>query len=228
MLKVKLHNFLGVYAYEKILQFQNKLHSQLSLNRNNSQYIGHLILCEHENVYTLGKFGKKHNLLISDQMLHELNAKFYHVDRGGDITYHGPGQLVGYPILYLPALKIGAKKYIWLLEQSIIDTLSYYSIKANRADDAIGVWLDVENKEKIRKISSIGVRISASTTMHGFALNVNSNLKFFNYINPCGISQRGVTSMQKELGSCVDINEVKNTFVKFFSENFQVYIMYKQ
>ena len=168
-----------------------------------------IIFCEHPHVYTLGKHGNNTNLLISDDMLKQLQATYYHIDRGGDITYHGPGQIVGYPIVDLELLKLSIRDYIFNLEQSVIDTLVHYNISATRLDGATGVWLDVNVPGRTRKLCAIGVKASRYVTMHGFAFNVHTNLKYFNYINPCGFVDKGVTSMQIELGKMVDIEEVK-------------------
>jgi len=168
-----------------------------------------IIFCEHPHVYTLGKHGNNTNLLISDEMLKKIEATYYHIDRGGDITYHGPGQIVGYPIVDLELLKLSIREYIFNLEQSVIDTLAEYNISTTRLDGATGVWLDVGIAGKIRKICAIGVKASRYVTMHGFAFNVNTNLDYFKYINPCGFIDKGVTSMQIELNKMVNIEEVK-------------------
>jgi lipoyl(octanoyl) transferase len=167
-----------------------------------------LFFVEHPHVYTLGKSGHENNLLIQAPFLESIGATYYGIDRGGDITYHGPGQIVGYPIFDLDRLGMGVKKYIDTLEEAIILTLEEFSIKASRMDQATGVWLDAGGKNT-RKICAIGVRVSRSVTMHGFAFNVNTDLSYFNHINPCGFTDKGVTSMQKELGAKQDMNEVK-------------------
>jgi len=169
----------------------------------------YLLFCEHPHVYTLGKSGDEANLLIHKEFLAKISATYYKTNRGGDITYHGPGQIVGYPIVDLDALGIGLKQYIHLMEEAIIKLLSTYGITATRMEGATGVWLDVDHPVKARKISAIGVRSSRFVTMHGFALNVNTNLEYFTYINPCGFETKGVTSMQKESGSALDMEKVK-------------------
>lgn len=179
-----------------------------------------LILCEHPHVYTLGQNGKASNLLANEEFLKKINATFYHIDRGGDITYHGPGQLVGYPIIDIAALKLSLKEYIHLLEESIIQTLAHYNIQSTRLQGATGVWLDVD-KPNVRKICAIGIRASHYITMHGFALNVNTDLNYFHYINPCGFVDKGVTSIEKELNHKVDMNEVKEVYKKSFTEIFK-------
>jgi len=174
-----------------------------------------VFLCEHPHVYTLGKNGQVNNLLINEDFLKKINAVFYKIDRGGDITYHGPGQLVGYPILDLENHGGSLKGYIYKLEEAIIQTLAHYGIWGARLDGATGVWLD-GNTPNARKICAIGVRASRFVIMHGFALNVNTDLTYFNYINPCGFVNKGVTSLQKELGELVNLTEVKSLFKKNF------------
>ncbi|MBP6609789.1 MAG: lipoyl(octanoyl) transferase LipB [Paludibacter sp.] len=178
-----------------------------------------LVLCEHPHVYTLGKSGDEHNMLLNYIQLQAAHAQFVKTNRGGDITYHGPGQLVGYPIFDLSNFKIGLKQYIYLVEEAIIRTLADYNIETTRLDGATGVWLDVD-KPTCRKISAIGVRSSKFVTMHGFALNINTDLTYFNHINPCGFIDKGVTSMQKELGKLIDMKEVKEKIIKQFNALF--------
>ncbi len=168
----------------------------------------YLIFCEHPHVYTLGKSGDEHNMLLDFIQLQAKDAQFVKTNRGGDITYHGPGQVVGYPIFDLANFNLGLKQYIHNVEEAIINTLSTYGIASTRLDGATGVWLDV-GKSTCRKICAIGVRSSRFVTMHGFALNINTQLEYFNYINPCGFVDKGVTSMQKELGAAVDMVELK-------------------
>jgi lipoyl(octanoyl) transferase len=171
-----------------------------------SQY---LLFCEHPHVYTLGKSGDEHNLLIRQEFLKKINATYYKTNRGGDITYHGPGQIVGYPIVDLEFLGIGLKQYVALLEDAIVELLDGYGIVATQMDGATGVWLDADHPVKARKICAVGVRSSRHVTMHGFALNVNTNLGYFTYINPCGFETKGVTSMEKELGKSMDLSQIK-------------------
>ena len=168
----------------------------------------YLVFCEHPHVYTLGKSGDEQNMLLSMIQLQAKHATFVHSNRGGDITYHGPGQVVGYPIFDLANFELGLKQYIFRIEEAIIQTLSSYKIPTTRLEGSTGVWLDV-GKPTCRKICAIGVRSSRYVTMHGFALNVNSQLEYFNYINPCGFIDKGVTSMEKELGDKVDMLELK-------------------
>ena len=174
-----------------------------------------VILCEHPHVYTLGKSGHENNLLINEEFLNKIQATFFKIDRGGDITYHGPGQLVGYPILDLDNHKISLKQYIHTIEEAIILTIAEFGIIGTRFEGATGVWLDV-GQQNTRKICAIGVRASKFVTMHGFALNVNTDLTYFNYINPCGFVDKGVTSIQKELQREVSMEEVKQLFTKHF------------
>jgi lipoyl(octanoyl) transferase len=167
-----------------------------------------IIFCEHPHVYTLGRNGDANNLLIHDAFLKSINATYYHIDRGGDITYHGPGQIVGYPIIDLEEANLSLKEYVFQMEQGIIDTLSEYGLNASRLQGATGVWLDV-GTSNARKICAIGIKASRYVTMHGFAFNINTNLDYFNYINPCGFVDKGVTSLSKELGKTIDFEEVK-------------------
>ena len=178
--------------------------------------------CEHPHVYTLGKSGQDQNLLIPEAFLKKINATFYKIDRGGDITYHGPGQIVGYPIIDIEALNIKVKDYVGGLEETVIRTLADYEIEAGRLDGATGVWLDTGVPGKTRKICAIGVRVSRYVTMHGFALNVNTDLRYFQYINPCGYTDKGVTSMQQEADREIETAEVREKLKEKFSEVFQV------
>ncbi len=180
----------------------------------------YLLFCEHPHVYTLGKSGDEMNLLIHKEFLKKIEATYYKTNRGGDITYHGPGQIVGYPILDLDSLGLGLKEYISVLEQSIIDLLEQYGISSARLEGATGVWLDADHPVKARKICAIGVRSSRYVTMHGFALNVATDLDYFSYINPCGFDTRGVTSLSKELGEEVEMEAVRSRLKKLLMERF--------
>lgn len=173
-------------------------------------------------MYTIGKSGKQQNLLVSDAFLQSVGATVHSTNRGGDITYHGPGQLVGYPIVDLELLELSIKEYIYLLEESVIELLSLYGINGMRAAGATGVWLDVGLPGE-RKICAIGVRASRSITMHGFALNVNTDLKYFSYINPCGFVDKGVTSMQQELSQVLDFTEVQEQLKRILIGNFKLH-----
>lgn len=185
----------------------------------------YLLFCTHPHVYTLGKSGHIENLLVNDSRLEQLGATFYKTNRGGDITYHGPGQIVGYPILDLEQFYTDLGKYMRNLEEVIIRTIAYYGIVADRLPGATGVWIEPDNPAKARKICAMGVRSSRWITMHGFALNVNTDLRFFDYIVPCGISDKQVTSMQKELGGSVDEADVKRRLLESFASVFECEIV---
>ncbi|MBL7983801.1 MAG: lipoyl(octanoyl) transferase LipB [Flavobacteriales bacterium] len=169
----------------------------------------HLLFCEHPHVYTLGKSGKQSHLLLNEEGLREKGVQFFPIDRGGDITYHGPGQIVGYPIFDLDHHFTDIHRFLRTLEEAIIGTLEGYGVKAGRIEGLTGVWLDWNEPLKARKICAFGIRASRWVTMHGFAFNVNTDLSFFGNIVPCGITDKGVTSLAQELGRAVDINEVK-------------------
>jgi len=171
---------------------------------------GTLIFVEHPHVYTLGKNGSENNLLLDFVQLKAKDASFYRTDRGGDITYHGPGQIVGYPIFDLEVIKISLKEYIFRLEEAIIRTVGEFGLAASRLEGGTGVWLDPETDGMTRKICAIGVKASRYVTMHGFAFNVNTDLTYFNNINPCGFTDKGVTSLEKELGGKQDFYSVKS------------------
>ena len=178
-----------------------------------------LVFCEHPHVYTLGKSGHPENLLLDEQGLEDKHATYYKINRGGDITYHGPGQIVGYPILDLDNFFTDIHLYLRTLEEAVILTLSDFGIAAGRYPGFTGVWLDADN-EKARKICAMGVRCSRWVTMHGFAFNVNTSLDYFKNIIPCGIDDKDVTSMQRELGHEMNIAEVKNVLKKHIAELF--------
>jgi len=204
---------LGVMDYRQALDYQEDLFNRIvefKRGEGKTDRPGqYLLTCEHPHVYTLGKSGDEANLLIRKDFLRKIKATYYRTNRGGDITYHGPGQVVGYPILDLEVLGIGLKQYVTLLEDAIIDLLETYDIISSPMNGATGVWLDANHPAKARKICAIGIRSSRHVTMHGFALNVNTNLDYFSYINPCGFETKGVTSMAGELKEAVDIEQVK-------------------
>lgn len=179
-----------------------------------------LFFCEHNPVLTIGKSGKEANLLMPEELLQARGVAFYHVNRGGDITYHGPGQVTGYPVFDLDSWGLGLKQYINLLEETVIRFLSLYGLKGERLEGATGVWLDPQVKGRARKICAIGVKSSRFVTMHGFALNINTDLTCFSLINPCGFTDKGVTSLQKELGGIPDFEEAKARLHSLFSEMF--------
>ncbi len=187
------------------------------------ELVGDVLLVEHPPVYTLGKSGHAENLLVSRDALEAAGAKFFHIDRGGDITFHGPGQLVCYPILDLECLGIGLRDYIQALEEAVIRTVAQFGISAGRIPGASGVWIDPENRRP-RKICAIGVRSSRYVTMHGFALNVTTDLNWFSRINPCGFTDRGVASIAAETGTTPSMEEVKRLVVKFLSDELNVEI----
>ncbi len=182
----------------------------------------YLLLCEHPPVYTLGKSGNEGNMLVTEEFLKSRGASLYRIERGGDVTFHGPGQLVGYPILDLEVEGIGLREYIYSLEQSIIDTVADYGISGTRVAGAAGVWLT--DKNRLRKICAIGVKSTRYVTMHGFALNANTDLEWFGLINPCGFTDRGVTSIEKETGTPVDMDALKTLYAEKFMKNFDIKI----
>lgn len=210
---------LGRMAYGECLELQRRIFDGMvaakSQGRASGDKVGTILTVEHPAVYTLGKNGRESNLLVDLGRLSASGAEFYRTDRGGDITFHGEGQIVGYPILDLERIGTGLRDYVDALEQAVIDTLADYGIAAGRSAGASGVWLGGDEKNgPLRKICAIGVRASRYITMHGFALNVNTDLQRFEYINPCGFADRGVTSMQRELGFAPDIDEVREKTVR--------------
>lgn len=202
-----------------------RYNSSESSKTEEGETTNHLLFCSHPHVYTLGKSGHMENLLLNDSRLKELDISFYKTNRGGDITYHGPGQIVGYPVLDLELFFTDLGKYMRSLEEVIIRTLSFYKIKGDRLPGSTGVWLEPENPSRARKICAMGVRCSRWITIHGFALNVNTDLKYFDYIVPCGITDKGVTSIEKELGYQVDEEEVKELLKKEFAAVFDAAII---
>jgi len=216
-MKVSFHD-LGQLAYKQAWDYQEKLlneiiaqklefqKQQVSQEQTTSNY---LLFVEHPHVFTLGKSGTEDNLLANLMQLKAKNAEFIHTNRGGDITYHGPGQIVGYPILNLDYFAKGIRDYIEKLEEAIILCLNHYGLEGQRLEGATGVWLDPLVTGKTRKICAIGVRVSRGVSMHGFAFNVNTDLSYFSLINPCGFTDKKVTSLQAELGREMNMNEVK-------------------
>jgi lipoyl(octanoyl) transferase len=182
----------------------------------------YLLFCEHPPVYTLGRSGDESNLLVKEDKLEQIGATFYRNNRGGDITYHGPGQIVGYPILDLDHFFTDIHKYLRFLEEAVILTLSEYGIQAGRYPGLTGVWLNPEDESRARKICAMGVRCSRWVTMHGFAFNVNTELGYFNHIVPCGITDKKVTSMELELGKKADIDEVKQRLKDHLASLFEM------
>lgn len=217
---------LGRRPYKQTWDYQEKLLQQkIKAKQENLNQPDYLLFVEHNPVYTLGKNGKEKNLLINDQMLAARGIEFFHINRGGDITFHGPEQLVGYPVLDLDHYKTDLGWYLRSLEEVIILTIGEYGLKGERSKGETGVWLDAAIKGKERKICAMGIRCSRWITMHGFALNVNVDLNYFNFITPCGIQDKQVTSMQKELGYAVDMKEVKAKLVKNFEQVFDARIL---
>ncbi len=204
------------------VRFQELLQIKIQNRRENTEIPtpNYLLFVEHPHVYTLGKSGKIEHLLKTESELEALGATFFKINRGGDITYHGPGQIVGYPILDLENFFTDIHQYLRLLEEMVILTLKEYGIESERSEGETGVWLDV-GTAKARKICAMGVRASRWVTMHGFAFNVNTDMDYFGYIVPCGIQDKAVTSMEKELGRKVDLDEVKAQLLKHFLQLFE-------
>ncbi len=201
------------------IKTQNRKARDTDPDHEDQATIQNFILCEHPHVYTLGKSGVLENLLVNNKELQDLGARFFRTNRGGDITYHGPGQIVGYPNLDLEHFFTDIGRYMRTLEQIIIEVIGEYGLRGQRDAEATGVWLDV-GQPNARKICAMGVKTSRWVTMHGFALNVNSDLSFFDRIVPCGIRDRGVTSMQRELGKELDMEEVKDKIKRAFGRCF--------
>ena len=181
---------------------------------------GTILIVEHPAVYTLGKSGKEGNMLCTEERLKALGAEFYHIDRGGDITFHGPGQLVCYPIIDLDAIGLGIRRYIDALEQSVIDLAREYGIEAHRSEGASGVW--ITEGSRLTKLCAVGVRASHGVTMHGLAMNVATDLNWFHLINPCGFTDRGVCSLTTLTGRTVTMKEVKPKFIHHLTKNLNV------
>jgi lipoyl(octanoyl) transferase len=221
---------LGLMDYKACWDYQEKLFNETVNLKISNRYLpeekqiptkNHLLFVEHPHVYTLGKSGDEKNLLLNEKQLLDKHANYYKINRGGDITYHGPGQLVAYPILDLDNFFTDIHKYLRLLEETIILTLKEYGIESGRSKGETGVWLDADDKFKARKICAMGVRCSRWVTMHGWGFNVNSDLNYFNNIIPCGINDKAVTSLNKELGRNVDMAEIKEKLKKNFSKLFE-------
>lgn len=219
--------------YKSAWDYQEKLFSAIITQKLTNRELteekkiptsNYLLFVEHPHVYTLGKSGNEKNLLINEKELQSKQANYYKINRGGDITYHGPGQLVAYPILDLDNFFTDIHQYLRLLEETIILTLKEYNISAGRSLGETGVWIEPESKLNARKICAMGVRCSRWVTMHGWGFNVNANLDYFNNIIPCGIENKKVTSLHKELGFEINMNEIKeklkNNFAKLFENNF--------
>ena len=221
---------LGVKSYQPTWDYQETLLAKntaiKSVAREHNEDVKltntehRFIMVEHPPVFTLGKNGKREHVLVSEEQLEKLGIEFFHINRGGDITYHGPQQIVGYPIIDLDKFKTDLGWYLRSLEQVIIDTIAEYGLKGERSAGETGVWLEPENPFMARKICAMGIKCSRWITMHGFALNVNPDLSHFEYIVPCGIQGKTVTSLEKELGRIVDYEEVKQKIKKHFAHIF--------
>lgn len=227
-----LYEDLGLMGYAECWALQRSLFDRMLAAKAGcaaaggevpSEQAGWLLLVEHPAVYTLGKSGREANLLVGEERLRAIGADLFRIDRGGDITFHGPGQIVGYPILDLERLGIGLRDYIDRLEEAVICLAADYGIKAGRIAGASGVWIEPDSV-RARKLCAIGVRSSRFVTMHGFALNVNTDLRYFDYINPCGFTDRGATSIRRETGAEADMAEVKARLVERLSEKLNVRI----
>lgn len=225
---------LGLIDYKEAWDYQEKLFkNNIDLkilqrdNKTSEKTKNYLLICEHPHVYTLGKSGKKEHLLLSEARLEEISASYYKINRGGDITYHGPGQLVVYPIFDLESYFFtDIHLYMRTLEEAVILTLKDFGIESGRVDGLTGVWID-GSSHNARKICAMGVKSSRWVTMHGIGFNINTDLNYFNYIVPCGIEDKSVTSLEKELGRPVDLNKVKQLLVHHISSLFNVQIQEK-
>jgi lipoyl(octanoyl) transferase len=229
--KIVEYKDLGLIDYKQAWDFQEqKLADIVKIKIENRsldegyQIVtpNYLFFCEHPHVYTLGKSGSETHLLLNEEGLKHNQAVYYKINRGGDITYHGPGQIVGYPILDLENFFTDIHRYLRLLEEAVILTLADYGIKAGRIDGLTGVWIDFDQQVNPRKICAMGVKTSRWVTMHGFAFNVNANLHYFDHIVPCGIADKAVTSMEKELGYRLELREVKAKLRQHIAKLFEM------
>ena len=230
------YNWLGLQRYAPVWTMQESLLAgQLALKKLHAEQaatsrptVHQLLLLEHYPVYTLGKSGKQEHILISEEEMQHRGIEYFHINRGGDITFHGPGQLVAYPILDLEKFKTDIGLYLRNLEEVIIRILAEYGLTGERSTGETGVWLDAGTMGRERKICAIGVRCSRWVTMHGLAFNVNTHLDYFDHIVPCGIHDKSVTSLEKELGRKMDMQEVVELFLKHFSQVFGVELKQEQ
>ena len=216
---------LGQMAYGECWDLQRTLFDALCQKKLEKRITpgeahGTILIVEHPAVYTLGKSGHQENMLVTEEYLKSLGAEFFHIDRGGDITFHGPGQLVCYPIIDLDAIGLGIRRYIEALEQSVIDLASEYGIEAHRSEGASGVWVTQDNR--LVKLCAIGVRASHGVTMHGLAMNVATDLRWFELINPCGFTDRGVCSLSSLTKREVTMKEVMPKFINYLTKNLNV------
>lgn len=213
--------------FDEIVEIKMRNRKKEESGREQEFTGNYLLFCEHPHVYTLGKSGEENNLLANPELLQQRGATFYKINRGGDITYHGPGQIVMYPILNLEYFFTDIHKYLRFLEEAVIRTLAEYGIKGERYEGYTGVWLDVDHPAKARKICAMGVRCSRWVTMHGIGFNVNTDLSYFNLIVPCGITDKQVTSMEKELGHKVDLHEVRQKLISHLEDVFKMTVLEK-
>ena len=212
---------LGKLTYAEGLEIQTKaFEALLHAKMNGTEGCNQLFFCEHFPVLTIGKSGKESNLLVSEAVLRRRGISLFHVNRGGDITYHGPGQITAYPVFDLERRQMGLKQYVHTLEEIIIHFLALYGITAGRLDGATGVWLDAQIPGRARKICAIGIKSSRYVTMHGLALNINTDINYFSLINPCGFTDKGVTSLEKELGSPQNFELAKTQLHDLFTDFF--------
>jgi lipoyl(octanoyl) transferase len=220
---------LGLRSYKEVWDLQEVLLKQnverKSKDNDASTTVNHLLFVEHPPVYTLGKSGNEENMLMSDEAMKINGIEFFNINRGGDITFHGPEQLVGYPILDLDKFKTDLGWYLRSLEEVIILTMAEYGLTGERSKGETGVWMDTAHKGRERKICAMGIKCSRWITMHGFALNVNTDLSYFDNIIPCGIQNKQVTSLQKELGRMVSMDEVKEKLKQNFEKVFEATIL---
>ena len=216
-----IYHDLKQIGYEEALVKQTAAFDKLlDFKKQDKSTDNQLFFCEHSSVLTIGKSGNETNLLVPERLLKQRGVSLFHINRGGDITYHGPGQITGYPVFDLEYFQLGLKQYIHTLEDIIIRFLDLYGIKGERLEGATGVWIEPETQGKARKICAIGVKSSRYITMHGFALNINTDLSYYSLINPCGFTDKGVTSLAKELGSQQDFELAKKQLYTLFKEYF--------
>ncbi len=222
---------LGLIDYQTAWDYQEKLHAEIVAIKLNNKHLevdkqeltpNYLLFCEHPHVYTLGKSGKPEHLLLDENTLEQYEAKYYKINRGGDITYHGKGQLVGYPIFDLENFFTDIHKYMRFLEEAVIRTCADFGIDAGRIQGLTGVWIDHLEQKNPRKICAMGVKASRWVTMHGFALNVNTDLNYFKHIVPCGIEDKAVTSIEQELGKPQDFQAVSDSMAKHLKDIFEI------
>lgn len=221
MNNTNLHD-LGLIAYEEAWQLQKEIfNSSIQQKLDNLKPQHHLLVCEHPHVYTLGKSAQSSNLLLSETELKRQSIQVFDIERGGDITYHGPGQLVMYPIFDIEQMEIGVKQFVYNIEQCLINMLSGFGIESERIEGRIGIWIE-RGTMRERKIAAIGIKCSRHVTMHGLALNVNTDLGLFDQIIPCGIKDKEVSSMEKELGRKIPMDEIKKNMINEFSTIFDL------